>query len=101
MPDGAEFMHNEHRPEIIGKLDEHPRAVLVITKEELMRGHDYRAPKKGLKLLIAVRFSHERGARQGLGRVGRQNDPFLRFRIKGVDKLVDTAKELAFTAKLK
>lgn len=53
-----------------------------------MRGLDYRAPEKGICLLVAKSFRHEREAIQGLHRVGRQADPWERNLMKGLP-LVD------------
>ena len=44
---------------------------LVATNLEAMRGIDYRAPTKGIILLICKPFSHKREANQAGYRVGR------------------------------
>ena len=49
--------------------------VLLATKEEFMRAIDYRAKTKGIDLIVAKSFSTNRQLQQGLGRVGRNNDP--------------------------
>ena len=64
---------------------------LIVSKEELMRGVDYRTlPKKeGIDLLIARPFSNKRAYVQGKGRVGRNGEPCSRFQLKGLQELVD------------
>jgi hypothetical protein len=44
---------------------------LVSTKLEAMRGIDYRAPTKGITLLICQQFNNKREANQAGYRVGR------------------------------
>ena len=64
-----------------------------------MRAIDYRAPTLGIMLVKAKPFDHYRQAQQGLGRVGRNNDPCKRVIIKGIN-LVDEDKKIAYHAHL-
>ena len=52
-------------------------SVMIVTKQRLMRGFDYRC-ENGIALLIADSFDHERALLQAMGRVGRMNDQFRR-----------------------
>lgn len=58
--------------------------LLIVTKPELMRAIDYRAPNIGIALVICKPFNNEREAQQGLGRVGRNGDPCQRVQLKDV-----------------
>jgi hypothetical protein len=64
-----------------------------------MRGFDYRSPTKGITLIIAASFDHQRQATQGFARVGRFGDPCKRFILKDVP-LVDKAKEITYQSGL-
>ena len=67
-----------------------------------MRGFDYRAPLKGITLVIAKPFKSKRDYNQALLRVGRYGDTCLRFvtlfeNKDGVDpKLRDEAMKALF-----
>ncbi len=50
-----------------------------------MRGTDFRAPLKGLSLIVAKSFECQRDADQGLARVGRFGDKCERLLLPGVD----------------
>ena len=51
-----------------------------------MRGTDFRSPGIGIALIIAKRFQSKVDLQQGLGRVGRYNDPCKRFAV-GKDEI--------------
>lgn len=73
--------------EILGNLErktENKYPLLIATKAELMRAIDYRAPNLGIALVLCKPFSNEREAQQGLGRVGRNGDPYQRVLLKDV-----------------
>jgi hypothetical protein len=73
---------------------------LVVTSSSFgMRGFDYRAPTKGITLIIATSFEHHRQAVQGLNRVGRFGDPCKRLILKDI-ALVDENKERAYQSVL-
>ena len=63
---------------------------LVVTKEWLMRGIDYRlkdldlSAADGIDLLLAASFSNQRMYQQGLARVGRYTEPCSRYVVRGV-----------------
>ena len=71
---------------------------LIVTREELMRGVDYRLASTtgravdGIDLLVMRSFSSQRAVEQGLSRVGRYTEPSTRFKISKVD-LVDREAE--------
>jgi len=73
--------------------------IFIVIKPALMRGFDYCAKTKGLDLLIAFPYIHERAATQALGRVGRNGDPCRRFKSINLESLIDD-KQLEFAAKL-
>jgi hypothetical protein len=50
-----------------------------------MRGLDYRCATAPMHLIIAKSFDTERGALQGLNRVGRFGDQCVRIRFTGTD----------------
>ena len=60
-------------------------SVVIVTKQELMRGVDYRIAEEarkdtdGISLLIHNTFDSKRSYIQGLGRVGRYNEKCHRF----------------------
>ena len=64
-----------------------------------MRAIDYRAPNLGIMLIIAKPFDHYRQAQQGLGRVGRNNDPCKRLILNEV-KLVNEEARINYNAHL-
>ena len=64
-----------------------------------MRGFDYRAPRKGITLIIAASFSNQREAMQAMARVCRHGDPGDIFLVRGV-ALIDKEKELIYAASL-
>ena len=68
------------------KLNKYP--VLLIDDPQYMRGHNYRS-KKGIMLILCRGFKTKRDSVQGIGRVGRYNDPCTRY--KTVEDLVDKA----------
>ena len=51
---------------------------LIVTKEILMRGVDYRC-ETGIDLFMDASVSNERAYLQALGRVGRHDDPYARY----------------------
>ena len=67
---------------------------LIVTREELMRGVDYRLASTtgravdGIDLLVMRSFSSQCAVVQGLSRVGRYTEPSTRFKLSKVD-LVD------------
>ena len=66
-------LQNKQESLDLGKLDGPLR--LWATTEELMRAIDYRTiDHKNMILLVLKSFSSTRAKRQGLGRVGRNND---------------------------
>ena len=57
-----------------------------------MRGTDFRSPGIGIALINAKRFQSKVDLQQGLGRVGRYNDPCKRFAVgKDESDLVDAS----------
>jgi len=64
-----------------------------------MRGYDYRAPTKGITLIIGASFNNYRELYQGLSRVGRYNDYCKRYKVDGIP-IVDEKKELEYRASL-
>lgn len=75
----------------------HPSTIFIVTKPELMRGLDYRSQK--IELLVMRSFEHKRALLQGLGRVGRQDDEYRRFKTAGLE-LVDQESSLKFYSKI-
>ena len=90
---------NSTDSDLLESLDDMKDVVLIVTDQQLMRGVDYRAPKKGIHLLIMRSFEHTRAAMQGLGRVGRANDRCRRYLLADV-KLVDYGLELRYLTQL-
>ena len=73
---------------------------IIVTKEELMRGIDYKRhveeeldmdTKDGIDLVIAAPLSNSRMVQQACGRVGRYKENCGRYRIQNVQEL-DTTK---------
>jgi hypothetical protein len=64
---------------------------LIATDIAAMRGIDYRAPTKGICLLVCKSFSNKRESNQAGYRVGRQADKCARLILKGLDLLDDAA----------
>ena len=73
---------------------------IIVTKEELMRGIDYKRhideeldmeTKDGIDLVIAAPLSNSRMVQQACGRVGRYKENCGRYRISGVSE-VDATK---------
>ena len=62
--------------------------LIIITDSKLMRSFNYRAPLKGIILIIARSFPNTRQGIQGHGRVGRYDEPCERYILEGV-KLID------------
>ena len=58
--------------------------LLIVTLPELMRAIDYRSQNLGIALVLCKSFRNEREAQQGLGRVGRNGDPYQRVQLKDV-----------------
>ena len=66
---------------------------LIVTEEKLMRGIDYRVRKllasaekeDGIDLLICAPFNNKRARKQGLGRVGRGQEPCTRVQLEGIE----------------
>ena len=82
-------------------------SVVIVTKQELMRGVDYRIAEEarkdtdGISLLIHNTFDSRRSYIQGLGRVGRYNEKCQRFLHTSIkDPPVDNAKAHKINAKL-
>ena len=57
---------------------------LIVSKEEYMRGVDYRSTY-GIDLMIAKQLSNKRAYEQALGRVGRYGEPCSRYMIEGLE----------------
>ena len=69
-----------------------PDDVLLISKPCLMRGIDYRCDQsrsRGLAIIIMSQFGHTRDLIQGLGRVGRYHEAYLRFKSSHMTHAVD------------
>jgi hypothetical protein len=64
-----------------------------------MRGLDYRAPLRGITLIVAASFENRREASQGLHRVGRFSDLCDRYLVHGVP-LVDEIREDLYYGRL-
>ena len=76
---------------------------LIVTDLDLMRGVDYHTPdyKVGIDLLIARDFPSTRAYYQGLGRVGRYNEPCSRFKWNNLfSSEVNEADEIAIRRKI-
>jgi hypothetical protein len=78
--------------EWLDKQDAGAFGLYVITDSRLMRGYDYRAPKKGLTLFVATSFESRNAFRQGMNRVGRFGDEAHRCTFVDLPE-VDTDKE--------
>lgn len=74
-------------------------AVLCVTDPQHMRGFDYRSPVRGINLLLMRKFDHERDLIQALWRVGRQSDPYVRFKRRGMN-LIDELTNSRYVDKL-
>ena len=73
---------------------------VIFTKDKtMMRGIDFRAPTKGITLLVCEPFTHPREAIQAAYRVGRQNDPCERLMVNMRQVIKENAKA-EYTAKL-
>ena len=57
---------------------------LIVSKEEYMRGVDYRSTY-GIDLMIAKQLSNKRAYEQALGRVGRYGEPCSRYMDEGLE----------------
>ena len=55
---------------------------LLLTKEHLMRGYEYRAGR--IDLLLTVQFEHEGAVMQAIGRVGHHKDKGRVFKLPGL-----------------
>ena len=72
---------------------------LIVTREELMRGVDYRLASTtgravdGIDLLVMRSFSSQRAVVQGLSRVGRYTEPSTRFKLSNVEPVDREAVE--------
>ena len=77
--------------------------IYLVMKEELMRGVDYRASNdtKGIALLIMSQFENEKTYKQGLGRVGRYDEQYLRCLWNETGDPVDTDKRCAYLSRLR
>ena len=73
--------------------------MIVTTSEVAMRGFDFRAPKKGITLLICRPCRNLRQYTQALFRVGRHGDPCERYILQGVQG-IDRAERANYAAKL-
>ena len=92
---------NHHKIDELRQLKEND--CLIVTELELMRGVDYHTPnyEVGIDLLIARDFPSTRAYEQGLGRVGRYNEPCTRFKwnkLPGTE--VNEAEELAIRGRI-
>ena len=65
-----------------------------------MRAVDYRSPNLGIALVICKSFENERAAQQGLGRVGRNEDPCQRVQLKSI-ALIDEDQKSKYLSNLK
>ena len=76
---------------------------LLVTKEELTRGVDYRAAKgtPGIALLVMSASPNQRAYLQLLGRVGRYREPCKRFIWDQLAAPVDLDQQIALLAKLR
>ena len=77
--------------------------MFVITKPDLTRGVDYRAAKgtRGIALLVMSEAQSERAYVQLLGRVGRNQEPCLRFVWRDLDDVIDCYEQARLLAKLR
>ena len=66
--------------------------IIVVTDMIAMRGFDYRAPKKGICMILARSFETTRDAIQGLARVGRYGDRFA-LKVLNSVQIVDKDAE--------
>ena len=76
---------------------------LLLTKEELTRGVDYRAAPgtTGIALLVMSASPNERAYLQLLGRVGRYREPCKRFIWDQLAAPVDLDQQIALLARLR
>ena len=65
-----------------------------------MRGVDYRSDPHGIDELIANQFPNQRAYLQGLGRVGRYNEPCERFILSGLNETVNKEQKEALAGKI-
>ena len=74
--------------------------VLVVTEPRLMRGFDYRSEdKNGIALMMCYDVGTLRDYIQALGRVGRFDDPCMRYTLSGA-AMVDKTKQTALDSSL-
>ena len=73
---------------------------MVVTETELMRGVDYRSAT-GISLLIMGAFTSSRAFVQGLGRVGRYTERYLRFLHNDLQSPVDADSQADIIGLLK
>lgn len=68
-----------------------------------MRGVDYRSggDTRGIALLIMSQFDNERTYKQGLGRVGRYDEQYMRCLWNEAGDPVDTDKRSAYLSRLR
>ena len=74
---------------VVGKSGLHSNtveSVMIVTDKRLMRGFDYRC-EKGIAMVLASSFDHERALLQAMGRVGRMNDKFKRYKLASAEAL--------------
>lgn len=83
---------------MLANLGDHLDKVMVVTDPELMRGFDYRC-KSGIDLLICRPFDHDRAYEQGIGRVGRYDEPSKLFIVPGICQ-IDAEKQLQHMTQL-
>ena len=76
--------------------------VFVIQDPELTRGIDYRAAEgtRGIALLVMSSAKSERAYIQLLGRVGRYQEPCLRFVWNELDEVIDCYEQALMLQKL-
>ena len=73
----------------------------IVTDPLLMRGVDYRGkPGVGIDLLIADVFDNRRALYQAQGSVGRYHEPSGRYKLSGLEKLVDEKKQEVLLGKI-
>ena len=74
----------------------------VISDPELARGIDYRAAKgtEGIALFVMSSAKSERAYVQLLGRVGRYQEPCLRFVWNELDEVIDCYEQALMLQKL-
>ena len=77
-----------------------PYDCVLVSRLDLMRGVDYRSDPHGIDELIANQFPNKRAYVQGLGRVGRYNEPCGRFIITGLNDTVDKEQKEALAGNI-